>query len=102
MLARKDSRTTAILSERGESQHRELRTRRGNISSQPSSSPITSQHIKSGLWLWGADSEQQYTTIGHHCREAMQEFADALIKRHGPSNVEPDKAKTVARVRGGS
>jgi hypothetical protein len=29
----------------------------------------------------------------------MQEFADALIKRHGPSNVEPDKAKTVARVR---
>jgi len=49
--------------------------------------------------LWGADSEQQYTTIGHHCREAMQEFADALIKRRSPSNVEPDKAKTVARVR---
>jgi hypothetical protein len=49
--------------------------------------------------LWSADSQKQFTTIGHHCREAMQEFADALTTRHNPPNVEPDKMKTVARVR---
>jgi hypothetical protein len=39
--------------------------------------------------LWAADSHQQLTTIGHHCREAMQDFADALMKRCSPPNVEP-------------
>ena len=47
-----------------------------------------------------AEPQQQLTTVGHHCREAMQEFADALIKRHnGEADAQPDKTKTVARVR---
>jgi hypothetical protein len=49
--------------------------------------------------LWAADSHQQLTTIGHLCREAMQDFAGALIQRYRPPNAEPDRAKTVARVR---
>ncbi|MCC5943004.1 MAG: hypothetical protein JJU37_15780 [Balneolaceae bacterium] len=28
--------------------------------------------------LWSSDSQENFTTIGHHCREAMQEFADRL------------------------
>jgi hypothetical protein len=50
--------------------------------------------------LWASDSEQQLTTIGHLCREAMQEFATALVDRHQPPGVrDTDKAHTVARIR---
>lgn len=49
--------------------------------------------------LWDADSEQQLTTIGHLCREALQEFAATLANRYGITNVPEDKAKTVARIR---
>jgi hypothetical protein len=49
--------------------------------------------------LWGADSEQQLTVIGHLCREAMQEFADILIKKYRPPNTDTDKAHTVSRIR---
>ncbi|MEX0646174.1 MAG: hypothetical protein WEA56_05625 [Balneolaceae bacterium] len=28
--------------------------------------------------LWSSDSSKEFTTIGHKCREAMQEFADRL------------------------
>ena len=49
--------------------------------------------------LWSADSERQLTNIGHFCREAAQEFADALAKRFLAPNAQPDKTKTIARVR---
>jgi hypothetical protein len=49
--------------------------------------------------LWSDDSERAYTTIGHLLREAMQEFATALVEHFGPPEVEPDKAKTVSRLR---
>lgn len=49
--------------------------------------------------LWSDDSERAYTMIGHLLREAMQEFATALVERFGPPKVEPDKAKTVSRLR---
>jgi len=49
--------------------------------------------------LWGSDSATAFTTIGHLCREAMQEFADALVLRFKPASVDPDKAKTVSRIR---
>lgn len=49
--------------------------------------------------LWSGDSQRAYTTIGHLLREAMQEFATALVERFRPVNVELDKAKTVARLR---
>ena len=41
----------------------------------------------------------QLTTIGHLCREAMQEFATSLCAAHNATPAEPDPAKTVARVR---
>jgi hypothetical protein len=50
--------------------------------------------------LWGADSAQQLTTIGHKTREAMQECANALVQRHHPPNVESDPAKTINRAAG--
>ena len=49
--------------------------------------------------LWSTDSEKELTTIGHLCREAMQEFAHALIEIHELDDIESDKAKTVARIR---
>jgi hypothetical protein len=49
--------------------------------------------------LWRADKEEQFTTIGHLCREATQEFATALVERHKPLNVTSDKTQTVARLR---
>jgi len=49
--------------------------------------------------LWGSDSERQLTTIGHLTREAVQEFATALIERHQPPGAPPEPIKTVARLR---
>ena len=49
--------------------------------------------------LWGSDSQKQYTTVGHLCREAMQEFADQLVRQYKPPEVDLDKAHIVARVR---
>lgn len=49
--------------------------------------------------LWGSDSEQQLTTIGHLCREAMQEFATALVDKNQPPGVDPDKKHDVARIK---
>lgn len=49
--------------------------------------------------LWSSDSQRQLTAIGHHCREAMQEFASELVAHYGPPNVEPDRQKIVARFR---
>jgi hypothetical protein len=49
--------------------------------------------------LWGSDSQKQFTTIGHLCREAIQGFAETLVQQHTPTDSDPDKAHTVARVR---
>jgi hypothetical protein len=49
--------------------------------------------------LWAADSAQQFTTVGHLCREALQEFAASIATQHrvDVSNIDP--AKTVSRLR---
>jgi hypothetical protein len=39
------------------------------------------------------------TTIGHLCREAIQEFATTLINQYQPPDVDIDKAHTVARIK---
>ncbi len=49
--------------------------------------------------LWESDSEKQFTTMGHLCREALQEFADTLVNIHKPAGADPDKSKTVSRIR---
>ena len=49
--------------------------------------------------LWRTDSKQQLTTIGHLCREAIQEFTDSIVDRHGPPGVTNDKSKTIARLK---
>ena len=49
--------------------------------------------------LWGDDSEEQLTTVGHLCREAMQEFAEVLVNEFRPSGVDSNKANTVKRIR---
>lgn len=49
--------------------------------------------------LWQTDTQQQLTTIGHLCREAVQEFADTLVDLYKPSNIINDKAKTITRLR---
>lgn len=49
--------------------------------------------------LWGSDSADQLTTIGHLCRESMQEFARALIEMYKPEKVDPIMAHTKNRIR---
>jgi len=49
--------------------------------------------------LWTSESESQLTTIGHLCREALQEFASALLIQYQLPNDERDKALTVARLK---
>jgi hypothetical protein len=48
--------------------------------------------------LSASDSQKQLTTIGFLCREAIQEFATALVERHHPPDVETDPARDVQRV----
>jgi len=50
--------------------------------------------------LWSADSQQQLTTIGHLCRESMQEFAEVLIGELNLQANYSDKSKIVARLKG--
>jgi hypothetical protein len=49
--------------------------------------------------LWGPDGPEQLSTIGHMTREAMQEFAAALIARHAVEGADADTAKTINRLR---
>jgi hypothetical protein len=49
--------------------------------------------------LWRADTNQQLTTIGHLCREAVQEFANVLVEHFQPPGVTEDKSKTIARLK---
>lgn len=44
--------------------------------------------------LWQSDSDQELSTIGHKCREAIQEFVTALIDLHQVGDANPDKAMT--------
>lgn len=49
--------------------------------------------------LWASDSPEQFTTIGHLCREALQEFATELVERNRPLNVDENKAHDVTRIK---
>ena len=48
--------------------------------------------------LWGAESGQSLTVIGHNCREAMQLLATSLLDRHPCPTAPGDPAKTKARI----
>jgi hypothetical protein len=48
--------------------------------------------------LWKSESEQQFTTVGHLCREAIQEFADILIGEFQLPAVDADKSHDVRRI----
>lgn len=49
--------------------------------------------------LWSSDSEANFSAIGHHCREAMQEFADTLYEQVLGKPSDDPKASTVKRIR---
>lgn len=50
--------------------------------------------------LWESGVNRELTTIGHLCREALQEFSTSLIKKHLPNQQEyKDKSKTVRRIK---
>lgn len=49
--------------------------------------------------LWGEDSGLKLTAIGHLCREALQQFADELVRQLGVADPEPDKGKTINRIK---
>lgn len=61
--------------------------------------PAAFQRWKEAAELsWSTDSNDHLSAIGHKAREAMQEFATALVERHSPPDVNPDPAKTLDRV----
>jgi len=49
--------------------------------------------------LWAADSIQQSTAIGHHCREALQDCIHALTLERDSSASAEDRPKVVARAK---
>ena len=49
--------------------------------------------------LWSSDSDANFSAIGHHCREALQEFADTLYEQVIGKPSEEPKASTVKRIR---
>jgi len=50
--------------------------------------------------LWKAENQINYSTIGHLCRESVQEFIDTLIIRYNLTDKYPDKAQTKNRFYG--
>lgn len=49
--------------------------------------------------LWGPDVMSKLTTIGHLCREALQQFASTLVEKYQPNEVDGDIAHTKNRIR---
>lgn len=49
--------------------------------------------------LWGEDSANRLTTIGHLCREVLQDFCTVLVEKYPPTNLNTDKTKTVHRLK---
>lgn len=49
--------------------------------------------------LWNSESPDQLTTIGHLCRESIQEFATKLVEKYKPENVDSNKAHTKSRLK---
>jgi hypothetical protein len=49
--------------------------------------------------LWVSDSQEHFTTIGHLCREAMQEFADQLYINVLKQNSDERKSKDKNRIK---
>jgi hypothetical protein len=49
--------------------------------------------------LWTTETQQQLTAIGHHCREAVQEFVTKLVERHQLKNADSDKARHILRLK---
>ena len=48
--------------------------------------------------LWAANSEREFTTVGHKCRESMQEFASEVVARYEPPDVEANPALVNRRL----
>jgi hypothetical protein len=48
--------------------------------------------------LWHEKSESHLSTIGHLCREAVQEFATVLVETHRPPDADPNPAHEIKRV----
>jgi hypothetical protein len=49
--------------------------------------------------LWSSDSDANFSAIGHHCREAMQDFANTLYEQVMGKPSEEPKTSTVKRIR---
>lgn len=48
--------------------------------------------------LWAKNAEDRVSDIGHHCREAIQDFAESLLANMKLAPDESDKAKTKNRL----
>jgi hypothetical protein len=48
--------------------------------------------------LWRSDAQEQFTAIGHKCREALQSFAQSLYEQHCPDSEELPREKTLNKI----
>lgn len=49
--------------------------------------------------VWQTDTDQKLSTVGHLCREAVQEFAASLIAEFKIADAPNQKAQTIARLK---
>jgi len=49
--------------------------------------------------LWPSEEISGFTQIGHLCRETMQEFATSALEINKTTDVNPDRSKTIDRMR---
>ncbi len=54
---------------------------------------------KAEAYLWASDTNSELSTIGHLCREAMQEFATVLVEKYHPRDVDTVPAHHISRLR---
>ncbi len=87
---------TGVPSERVEETIRRLFATEGFQERYPSA---YGKWTKAESLLWAADAQEQLSAVGHHCREAMQEFAAALLTQHQPPDCSINREATVARIR---
>jgi hypothetical protein len=61
--------------------------------------PRRSRRLSAAKAWSHADSQDEATTVGHYCREAMQAFATHLIEQLGVHSADANPAHDVDRIR---
>ena len=104
---------TYVISQRGRAYYSDLKKREGESAERQvaevrsfvdSEAFRTAYPVSYARWaeaevlLWSANSDREFTTIGHKTREALQEFATEVVQRYKPPDVDEDPAHVNRRL----